>query len=54
MVQKIGGSTGEPLHRGYHTKCVETDAPADVMHLIFVIHGAGQLVFNSINKSCQV
>lgn len=57
MVQKIGVSTGvhaTPLHRGYHTECMETDCPADVTHLVFVLHGIGQLMHNSINECCHM
>ncbi|XP_028409095.1 phospholipase DDHD1-like [Dendronephthya gigantea] len=57
MVQKIGGSTGvhaTPLHRGYHTECRVSDCPADVTHLVFVIHGIGQLMNSSINECCHM
>lgn len=57
MVQKIGGSTGvhaTPLHRGYHTESCETDCPADITHLVFVVHGIGQLMNNSIKECCHM
>ena len=57
VMQKMGGSTGvhaTPLHRGYHTVCSMDDCPADIAHLVFVIHGIGQLMHNSINNCCQM
>ena len=57
MVQKIGGSASvhaTRLHRGYHTESCVTDCPADITHLVFVIHGIGQLMHNSINDCCHM
>ncbi|XP_031559157.1 phospholipase DDHD1-like [Actinia tenebrosa] len=47
---KIGLSSGvsaSPLHRGYHTDAIVKDGPCDITHLVFVIHGIGQLLHMS-------
>uniref|UniRef100_T1JGN6 DDHD domain-containing protein n=1 Tax=Strigamia maritima TaxID=126957 RepID=T1JGN6_STRMM len=41
--QRIGlQKSGYRLHRGYSEEATPTDKPADITHLIFVIHGIGQ------------
>ncbi|EDO40974.1 predicted protein [Nematostella vectensis] len=45
---KIGlGSQGVQIHRGYHTDAVPEDCPPEISHLVFVIHGIGQLLHMS-------
>lgn len=41
------------LHRGYHTDACTDDRPPDICHLVFVVHGIGQLLhMSNIVKSC--
>ena len=35
------------LHRGYHTDANPDDKPPDIFHLVFVVHGIGQLLHMS-------
>lgn len=53
--EKIGFSSGAAtqLHRGYHTDACTDDRPPDICHLVFVVHGIGQLLhMSNIVKSC--
>lgn len=53
--ERIGYSSGaaSQLHRGYHTDASPDDRPPDICHLVFVIHGIGQLLhMSNIVKSC--
>ena len=46
---------GTQLHRGYCYEATMDDKPADISHLVFVIHGIGQMMeTSSIVKSCNV
>ena len=46
---------GTQLHRGYCFEGTMDDKPADISHLVFVIHGIGQMMeTSSIVKSCTV
>ena len=38
---------GERLFRGYKELCAHTDRLADITHVIFVVHGVGQVVDDS-------
>ena len=41
------------LHRGFHTDAEPDDRPPDISHLVFVVHGIGQLLhMSNIVKSC--
>ena len=41
------------LHRGYHSDASPDDKPPDISHLVFVVHGIGQLLhMSNIVKSC--
>ena len=43
-----------PLHRGYHTDAIPEDKPPEISHLVFVVHGIGQLLhLSNIVKSCS-
>ncbi|CAH3134384.1 unnamed protein product [Pocillopora meandrina] len=53
--ERIGFSSGAAaqIHRGYHTNADPADKPPDISHLIFVVHGIGQLMrMGNIVKSC--
>lgn len=53
--EKIGFSSGaaSQLHRGYHSDASPDDKPPDISHLVFVVHGIGQLLhMSNIVKSC--
>ena len=53
--ERIGLSSGTtPLHRGYHTEASADDKPPEVTHMVFVVHGIGQLLhMSNIVKSCE-
>ncbi|KAJ7340070.1 Phospholipase ddhd1 [Desmophyllum pertusum] len=54
--EKIGFSSGAAtqIHRGYHTNASPDDKPPDICHLVFVVHGIGQLLhMSNIVKSCS-
>lgn len=53
--ERIGLSSGpaSQLHRGFHTDAEPDDRPPDISHLVFVVHGIGQLLhMSNIVKSC--
>ncbi|XP_022796027.1 phospholipase DDHD1-like [Stylophora pistillata] len=53
---KIGFSSGPAtqIHRGYHTVAKPGDRPPDISHLIFVVHGIGQVRDRSSIVKCCV
>ncbi|XP_074662444.1 phospholipase DDHD1-like isoform X1 [Tubulanus polymorphus] len=51
-IQKSAGGTR--LYRGYYMEARPDDKPADITHLVFVIHGIGQkMETGSIIRSCK-
>ena len=49
----IASGAAAQIHRGYHTVADPADKPPDISHLIFVVHGIGQLMhMSNIVKSC--
>ena len=49
----IASGAAAQIHRGYHTVADPADKPPDISHLIFVVHGIGQLMhMGNIVKSC--
>ena len=49
----IASGAAAQIHRGYHTVADPADKPPDISHLIFVVHGMGQLMrMGNIVKSC--
>ena len=49
----IASGAAAQIHRGYHTVADPADKPPDISHLIFVVHGMGQLTrMGNIVKSC--
>ena len=52
-VYSIASGAAAQIHRGYHTVADPADKPPDISHLIFVVHGIGQLMhMSNIVKSC--
>ena len=52
-VYSIASGAAAQIHRGYHTVADPADKPPDISHLIFVVHGMGQLTrMGNIVKSC--
>lgn len=52
-VYSIASGAVAQIHRGYHTVADPADKPPDISHLIFVVHGIGQLMhMSNIVKSC--
>ena len=41
LIVFIAGAT--ELHRGYEKDSEETDCPRDITHIVFLVHGMGQL-----------
>ena len=51
LIVSLGAAT--QLHRGYHTDASPEDRPHDITHLVFVVHGIGQLLhMSNIVRSC--
>ena len=51
LIVSLGAAT--QLHRGYHTDASPDDKPHDITHLVFVVHGIGQLLhMSNIVRSC--
>ena len=51
LIVSLGAAT--QLHRGYHTDASPDDRPHDITHLVFVVHGIGQLLhMSNIVRSC--
>ena len=49
----VASGAAAQIHRGYHTVADPADKPPDISHLIFVVHGIGQLMhMSNIVKSC--
>ena len=49
----VASGAAAQIHRGYHTVADPADKPPDISHLIFVVHGIGQLMhMGNIVKSC--
>ena len=49
----VASGAAAQIHRGYHTVADPADKPPDISHLIFVVHGMGQLMhMSNIVKSC--
>ena len=49
----VASGAAAQIHRGYHTVADPVDKPPDISHLIFVVHGIGQLMhMGNIVKSC--
>eukprot|EP00794_Sanderia_malayensis_P017824 gene17824-19605_t len=47
IAQKIGLGGSQKLMRGWHTDAKEEDHLSDINHIIFLIHGIGQLMYHS-------
>lgn len=43
LAQKIGISGQLPLQRGYGKESTSDDTPGDITHIVFLVHGMGQL-----------
>lgn len=45
LVQKIGFSGPRKLNRGYEVECEESDILGPITHIVFLVHGIGQLYY---------